>query len=467
MTQRRWMLGLTCFVLATCLLVLPACEDRATLRIVETPTDTTGATQEDAPQPTNVILFVADGAGFNTFHATSYYQHGELGKQVYDAWPVRLGCTTGSLNEAGEVIEYNLEYAHDPMVILATATDSAAAATALYTGQKTLNGRIGMTLDGDPLVSFPAIAKNMGYRVGTVSSVELSHATPAATAAHNLSRNNYSEIANELFENGTLDVLIGCGHPNYDAAGKLVLLPEAEAYDFVGGKATWDALATPEAHHGWTRIDAKEDFEALASGEMTPPDRLLGVPRARTTLQYNREGVETGNVNPNVPDLKTLTIAGLKTLRRDGQPFVLVVEGGAVDWANHGVNLGRTIEEMSDFNHTIEAVMEYLDANDLTESTLVIVTSDHETGDLRGPFLEGDLRALDLVNNGAGELPGAGYGYGGHTNRLVPLFATGPGSEEFDALVTGTDERCGAYVDNTSIFTVVTSAIGATVGAAP
>jgi alkaline phosphatase len=467
MVQRRWMSGLTPVVLAVLLLALPACQK---------PTPVAPAPTTDTAQPArNVIVLIADGAGFQMFHATSYYQHGELGKQVYDAWPAKFGVMTGAIKDDGDPMPYHHDYAHDPMVVLMTSTDSAAAATAIYTGQKTTNGRIGMMDDESPLMSFSQLAKAKGYRVGTITTVEISHATPAATAAHNLSRNNYSQIANEMLSEDTLDVLIGCGHPNYDAAGQLVLLPSAEDYNFVGGKETWDALTSTqglgalintEKYNGWSLVETKADFEAIASGDTTPPDRLLGVARVRTTLQYNRPGTEMGDRNPELPTLPTLVRAGLNTLTRDGDPFVLVIEAGAVDWANHNGNLGRAVEEHVEFNETIEAVMAYLEANDLIDSTLVIVTADHETGDIRGPFIEGDQRAVEIVSNGVGTLPDHAYA-AGHTNRLVPLFATGPGSEAFDAEVIGEDVKHGNYIDNTSIFDVVVDTLELTAPEAP
>ena len=57
----------------------------------------------------NVILMIADGAGFNAFDCVSYYQHGRLGEQVYDGFPVKYGCTTWMLNADGT------EQGYDPI----------------------------------------------------------------------------------------------------------------------------------------------------------------------------------------------------------------------------------------------------------------------------------------------------------------------------------------------------------------
>jgi alkaline phosphatase len=42
----------------------------------------------------NVMLFIADGASWGTWHMASYYEHGALGRQPYDRFSVKLGMTT-------------------------------------------------------------------------------------------------------------------------------------------------------------------------------------------------------------------------------------------------------------------------------------------------------------------------------------------------------------------------------------
>jgi alkaline phosphatase len=45
----------------------------------------------------NVMLFISDGASWGTWHMASYYEHGALGRQPYDAFSVKLGMTTTPL----------------------------------------------------------------------------------------------------------------------------------------------------------------------------------------------------------------------------------------------------------------------------------------------------------------------------------------------------------------------------------
>jgi alkaline phosphatase len=162
----------------------------------------------------NVILMISDGAGFNTFDCASYYQHGQRGKQVYDKFPIRLGCTTYSAdNQDGyepDKFWSEFKYARKH------PTDSAAAATALYTGAKTKNGRLCTDRDGKKLTTIAEFADSVGKSTGTISSVMFSHATPGAVWAHNDSRDEYEQIAREMICDSGLDVIMGCGHPRYD-----------------------------------------------------------------------------------------------------------------------------------------------------------------------------------------------------------------------------------------------------------
>jgi alkaline phosphatase len=416
-------------------------------------------TTEAAPRtPVNVILLISDGGGYNSFAAASYYAHGQLGQMEYDSWPVQLACTTYAINEDGELMGYDPAVAYDMSAPYVPATDSAAAATAIYTGVKTTGGRISMNADGEPLTTLGQIAHQQGWRVGVVTTVPISHATPGALAAHNADRGNYAEIAAEMLTGDVLDVVMGCGHPEFDQAGQPVIEPIEEDYVYVGGSAMWADLAAGETD--WTLVTTREQVDALAIGQVAPPERLLGVACVRQTLQQQRPGEGMGDRNEAMPDLPSMVLAALNTLSAEGEPFLLVVEAGAVDWANHNGQGGRMIEEQLEFCATIEAVMAWLADRGLEESTLVIITADHETGDLRGPIDEATgLPTPDLVSQGAGEKPNGLYVTGGHTNHLVPLFATGPGAEAFSELIDGTDPIRGQYVDNTDIIEVIRRAL--------
>ena len=372
----------------------------------------------------NVILMIADGRGFNSVTATNYYRGSPA---VYQSFAHQFGMqTTSANNPAG----YDpAQFWADPNYNNSGATDSASSATAMFSGQKVFDGRINIATDGDPITTFFEKAAQRGLSIGAVSSVEISHATPAAVYAHNSSRNNYAAIAyegiygaNPLFRlpnsgsnpqaghndnydamnyNGNMTVLMGAGHGDYDNSGNVNI---GRTNQYVGGNAAWADIIDGTPPNGWTYVEQKADFEDIAAGNNLPA-KLLGIAQANQTLQYHRGGTPADPANPsgaafnaNVPTLETMTRAALNVLAQNDNGFAVMIEGGAVDWAGHDNNLARQIEEHLDFDAAAEAVVDWVNVNDPTWSeTLVIVTGDHETGDLWGPGGDFDR----IADNGA------------------------------------------------------------------
>lgn len=428
----------------------------------------------------NVVLMVVDGAGFNTFHAGSYFEHGQLGQQVYDRFPVKLGCTTYALDKEGSPVGYSPGVMWDDLSdggggpSGGSPADSAAAGTALNSGVKTMNGRVNVDGAGNTTTTIAELMDQAGKSTGAVSTVMFAHATPACVWSHDESRYHYVEIAREMILSSGLDVIMGAGHPEYDNSGRKAE-PGTQSYNYVGGEETWRQLVGGMTGQGWTLIETEEEFDALSRGDDLP-ERVIGIPQVYHTLQYERSGTGMGNLNTGVPTLATMARGALNVLAQDPDGFYLLIEGGAVDWGNHEGKLGRMIEEQVDFNRAVTAVVDWIEEESGWDETLLIVTSDHECGMLwgAGSYVDtngdGDfdigtdtfVGRKRVASMGAGVLPGAQYGSKGHTNALVPLFAKGCGAGGFLELVDGRDERAGEfwdfsgdYVDNTDVFTVM------------
>jgi len=411
----------------------------------------------------NVIVMISDGCGYNQILATDYYQYGKAGTQVYEHFPTALAMSTYSADGWG----YDSAMAwSDFGYVTLEPTDSAAAATAMSTGFKTYDAAIGVDLNGAPLEHISQYAEELGKSTGVITSVPLSHATPAGFVAHNVSRNNFAAIANEMIYQSAVDVVMGTGAPDYDNSGNPVNPAGREQY--VGGAATWADLGDGSVigadadgdgdSDTWALVRDRSAFQALASGQT--PARVIGIPRVYTTLQQARSG--NGNADPyvvpltpSVPTLEEMTRAALNVLDNDPDGFFLMVEGGAIDWAGHGRQSGRMIEEEIDFNRSVEAVLAWVQANSNWGETLVIVTGDHETGYLLGPGSDPDWKPI--VNNGAGNLPGMGWFSNvppvsaNHTNSLVPFFAKGDVARLFKAYADERDIVRGPYIDNIEI----------------
>jgi alkaline phosphatase len=443
----------------------------------------------------NVILMIADGSGFNAWNAASMYQGkwdqaAKKSRQVYDGpgW-VSLACCTFSLNMSKTATKTG---AQDPAMIYDPAkawdpkdgyewlkshyTDSAAAASALSTGHKTYNHAINWSDLDTPLTpTMSEAAKSNGKSAGVITTVPWSHATPAGLSnAHSAERDAYGEIARQMVEEGVMDVIMGGGNPDFDANGqpfkagsKKGAKAKSDNYKYVGGAEVWKAIETARSQPGGTYkgfrpVSTKAEFEALLKGPT--PNKVLGTVQVAETLQQSRDGKETSDpakdtpLNAGLPDLALMAKGALRVLANNPKGFFLLVEGGAVDWANHKNQPGRMIQEQSDYVHAVEAVVEWVNTNSSWDETLVILTADHETGLLWGP--ESDTKPFDpIVDNGPGRMPGLKYHVKTHTNSLVPVYARGKGSELLAGFVAGKDPVRGPYVDNTMVAKLLLNAV--------
>jgi len=419
------------------------------------------------PVAKNIIVMISDGWGFNHLEAVSYYEYGKDARQIYNRFPFQCAISTYAAYYEGDPC---YGHGYDPVMawsdfdyVKSCFTDSAAAATALSTGVKTYGAAIGVGLDGLPRKHALELAEEKGKATGVVTSVEWSHATPAGFVAHNVHRNNYAEIAEEMIYESAADVIMGAGHPWYDADGQLKDTPNT--FKYVGGQTTWDALVAGTAGGDadgdgvadpWTLIQTRAEFQALMNG--LTPKRVVGTAQVYETLQQGRSGDAFADpyVVPRietVPTLAEMTIAALNILDDDPDGLYLMVEGGAVDWASHSNQSGRMIEEAIEFERAVEAVVDWVQKNSNWGETLLIVTGDHETGYLTGPG--SDPTWMPIVNNGAGNLPGMEWHSTNHTNSLMVLSAKGDAARMFHRYADELDPVRGPYADNTDMAKVV------------
>lgn len=435
--------------------------------------------------PQNVIILISDGAGYGSWQAAEYFHYGELNKALFhqDGWS-HYACSTHmadlyenkrATGQQNVHVIYDSKKAYDqrsePALIGSgdfrgynwlkrTMADSAGSGSAISTGIKTFSGAINWCnqtnrgLYGRSLIER---AKAQGKLTGVVTSVPISHATPAALGgAHHPDRNNYTEIAQQMLLGTHLDLLFGCGHPLYDDNSHKLDTPVY--FDFVGGQSTWSQLTTGSHPNNWQLITAKTEFESATKTRHQLP--LLGIAQVASTLQQRRADYDPDDLpfevpmNKNVPSLTTMTLGALNQLSRNNDGFFLAVEAGAVDWANHANQASRMIECQVGYYQMVQAVSQWVDENSNWQDTLVILTADHDNGLILGPNSDTKFFA-PIVNHGKGKLPGLRYNTASHTNSLVPIFLKGANTEHLSPWIRGTDPRFGPYLDNTDIFRII------------
>ncbi len=342
------------------------------------------------------------------------------------------------------------------------ATDSAAAATALACGQKTDGGNIAWA-PGDPVDgALETVAERLraerGFAIGVASTVPFNHATPAAFASHNVSRNDYTAIAHEMIFSTAPEVVVGGG---FDS-GYFPLSGDYQA--LVGGVTSYTHVVTRAAG-----VDGAESLALVGSTVvLSEGHRLFGL-FGDSSGNFAYHDVADSPGAPHVtrgavedPTLADVVSVTLGVLSQDDDGFFVMFEQGDIDWSNHANDFAGMVGGVWDLDRAVRTVEEAVAASATMAwtDTLIIVTADHANSYLRldTPLGIGDLP--EQVWDGGWRYPGGEVSYrtGGHTNELVTLSARGAGADGLAALA-GTWYSGTLIVDNTQVYSMVLSAV--------
>ncbi|MCD4784228.1 MAG: alkaline phosphatase [Candidatus Eremiobacteraeota bacterium] len=285
----------------------------------------------------NVIVLIGDGMGNQQRRIAAIVE----GKGDADH---RLVCE--SLTTSGVAFDHSLD---------AIVTDSAAAGTALATGYKTNNGMISMTPDGKSRTTILEACKQRGKSTGLITDVTIAHATPAVYGAHVKQRKMYSEIASQYLKNG-IDFLM--------AGGTCDFLPK----ELKGKRKDKRHLINEFKKSGYTYISDLKSFNKLNPDK---DKKVLGL------FRYGSMDYEIDRNKAKEPSLAEMTNIAIKTLKKNPKGFFLMVEGGKIDWANHGHDVAGSVYNTIAFDKAVKVALDFA-KND--KHTLIIVVNDHETG---------------------------------------------------------------------------------------
>jgi alkaline phosphatase len=235
-------------------------------------------------------------------------------------------------------------------------TDSAPASVAWSTGSKTANRLLASLPDGRPLRTIMELLKEQGYACGLVTTTRVTHATPAAWVSHQMDRDKEDDIALEYLKFKP-DVLLGGGNRQFDPSKRK------------DGKDLFKTFSE-------TGYDVVKERESLLSAEvLTSQKSLLGV-FSSSHLNYYVDRINQPELAKKEPALPEMTKVALQKLSRNPKGFILQVEAGRIDHANHNNDAWAAIQEMYELDLTLAVIEEFLRTN---PKTLVIIASDHGT----------------------------------------------------------------------------------------
>ena len=333
---------------------------------------------------------------------------------------------------------YNIEHGgpnpwtpgNDPLYLISKSkdkdflhayTDSSSSATSMTAGIKTFNDGVNMDATGQPVPTIAHWAQDQGFSVGAVTSVPISHATPAAAYAHNVERDDYQDLTRDLLGLKSvvhsevplpgLDVLIGGGYGNLKSTD-LVAATETDpaknpqGTNFQPGNVylTETDLQAIDVRNGGKYVTAVrtagvEGRARLAEAARQAAEgnkRLLGfygvgkysghLPFATADGQFDPPVGRSGPKKTEVyqpadltenPLLTDMTTAAIEVLAKNPKGFWLMVEAGDVDWANHDNNIDNSIGAILSGDAAVKVITDWVETHSNWNESLVIVTADH------------------------------------------------------------------------------------------
>ncbi len=430
----------------------------------------------------NVIFFLGDGMGPTTLTAARIYKYGEAGNLQMQALPRTARIKTYSndaqtTDSAPSMSAYMTGVKMNNEVISMSADTIAVAPGKDSNGNKTVNN---CTADnGTAATTLLELAKAQGKGTGSVTTTELTHATPAATFAHICHRDAQYDIAAQAVPGGTgfnsalgdgVDVLMGGGANHWTPYSATNTKGRADGRD----------LTTELQAQGYTYVS---DKTALGALDTTKTGKLLGLFSKTSHLAYELD--RAADSSNQQPSLAEMTSKAIDILSKNDKGYFLMVEGGRIDHALHGTNAKRALEDAIALDEAVKTALAKVDLSD----TLIVVTADHDhTMTMNGYAAKGNPilgLVADKDGNPATDVDGRPYTtlvFGNGSNRPatrpdltseqvqaddylqeagirlssethgggdVMLFADGAGAENFKGTM-----------ENTAVFSLVKSAAG-------
>ncbi|WP_321408012.1 alkaline phosphatase [Tolumonas auensis] len=430
----------------------------------------------------NVIFFLGDGMGPTTLTAARIYKYGEEGNLQMQNLPYTARLKTYSndaqtTDSAPSMAAYMTGVKMNNEVISMSADTTAVAPGKDSNGNKTVNNCT--TGNGTAATTLLELAKAQGKGTGSVTTTELTHATPAATFAHICHRDTQYEIATQAVPGGAgfnsalgdgVDVLMGGGANHWTPYSATNTKGRADGRDLTAELQT----------HGYSYVTDKTALQTIDSSQTS---KVLGLFSKTSHLAYELDRVaDSTNTQPSLAEM---TAKAIDILSKNDKGYFLMVEGGRIDHALHGTNAKRALEDTVALDEAVKTALAKVDLTD----TLIVVTADHDhTMTMNGYSAKGNPilgLVADKDGNQATDVDGRPYTtlvFGNGSNRQatrpdltseqvqaddylqeagirlssethgggdVMLFADGAGANSFKGTM-----------ENTAVFSLVKSAAG-------
>lgn len=404
-------------LLAISICLLSACNSDKTVEVVKEVPITKEVPPADVTQVKNLILMIGDGMGAQQVGLLEEYARRAPNSSYNSKGNMTALSRLGEIGLLG--LSLNAPYGAGGSLVV----DSACSATQLATGLAAGSEMIGLDNNGNVVETILEKAKAKGKATGLVSDTRITHATPAAFAAHQPHRSLEAQIAEQLVESGSVDVMLSGGARVFLPSDIATNAPAMQAMADLGAPAsiykkskrkdTRNLLLEAKNQHGYALAFDNKQLNAAQGTKLLGLFANSGMSDAiaYAACQKDNSCVE--------PSLREMTLKALDILSKDEDGFFLMIEGGQIDWAGHLNDAGWMLHELIKFDEAVDAVYEWVkNRND----TLVIVTADHETGSFGFSYSRNNLPEAQTLSGdgmqGQDYQPNFNFGALTHLDKL-------------------------------------------------
>jgi len=287
----------------------------------------------------NIIFMVSDGMSTGTLNMADLLLRRKEGRRSH--WL--------SLYDEQKVTRALMDTASASSLV----TDSAAASSSWGGGVRVNNGSLNVGPDGTFYKPILQKFKEAGKSVGCVTTVPITHATPAGFCINNNKRGDMDEIALQYLPL-QFDVMMGGGREHFTAASRRDKQDLVAAY----------------RQKNYRVVTARSELMNTSQEEDKP---LLGI-FSEGGLPYSLDHAQDKPAVSSIPTLAEMTAGAINRLKKNPRGFVMQVEGGKVDWAAHANDAGALLYDQIAFDQAIKVAIDFAEKD---KETLVIITTDH------------------------------------------------------------------------------------------
>lgn len=285
----------------------------------------------------NIIIIVSDGMSIGTLNMTDLYLSRKMG----------IGTNWLQLYKENKINRALMDMASASSIV----TDSAAASSSWGGGVRINNGGLNVSKNGEEHLPIWQKFKKAGKMAGCVTTVPITHATPAGFCINSKSRNAQEKIAEKYLEQ-KFDVMMGGGDTYFSPEKRKDKKDMYKAFESKG-------------------YNVVKNRNEMFSASIDKP--ILGV-FDDNGLPYSIDQQNNKELLQQIPTLADMTKKAITTMKNHAEGFVLQIEAGKVDWAAHGNDITGLIYDQIAHDEAIQVAMDFAEQD---RETLVIITTDH------------------------------------------------------------------------------------------